>query len=290
MNFLERKDINVEKWNQLVGNTNGASFFSYAWYLDATAENWSVLVTDDYTSGIALPYTIRMGERILYSPIFVRYIEPLGSSVNLEKLQKEIEAHFKNYDIAFSIPLLGDHYEDYVFQKLKEDRKIGSQAKRMLKKAEKNDLTIQESNDFDVVLDIIHQELKGKHQGINETSMKAMNQLFLNAKKAGVLKAYILEGHGGVVALEDENKILYLKGTTDDETKNIGGMYLLINHLIEMSVNRTKVFDFGGSKAPGVRKFNQNLGGNDVHYFYYKLDNGPFWFKFARRIKDLWKK
>lgn len=78
MKIVEREHIDEESWNQLVDKTVGASFFSYAWYLDATAENWCIVVDDNYTRGIALPYSKRLGLETLYTPIFVRYIEWLG--------------------------------------------------------------------------------------------------------------------------------------------------------------------------------------------------------------------
>ena len=50
-----------------------------------------------------------------------------------------------------------------------------------------------------------------------------------------------------------------------------------------------KVFDFGGSRVQGVRNFNQNLGGRDVHYSMLNWNNSPEWYKVAHKMAKMMK-
>ncbi len=292
MKIVERQDINTERWNKLVNSTEDVRFFSHAWYLDATAENWCALISEDYTAGIALPYSKRLGVETLYTPIFVRYLEWLGDTSNMNDAEKVIRNRFSNMHVTFRQEILGESSEQYIFQEIdsNEGRVLGSQAKRTLKKAEKFDLTISDSEDYDDIFKVVYSELNDKFSGIDATSLTALKHLFNAASESGVLKSYSVDKSGGIICLEDESHVMYLKGAVLEDVKKNGGMYLALDTAINEALLGQKKFDFGGSRVEGVRRFNQNLGGTDVEYYCYKVDKTPFWFKFARRIRNAWRK
>lgn len=292
MNIIERQHIDIDRWDQLVSRTEEASVFSYSWYLDATAENWSVLVNDDYSQGIALPYSIRLGVKTLYTPIFVRYIEWLGENLEFTIIQKAIKAQFSNIEVSIKQPLLGENFQLFEHQAIESDseRKIGSQAKRSLKKAEKNSLEILQTTDYSGIDAIVKSELVGKYNGIDEVSIKALSNLFEAAQKENRISVYEIKEQGGIVCIEDKRSLLYLKGTVSQSCKEQGGMYACLDTAIKNAHSQRKLFDFGGSRIEGVKRFNHNLGGSDVKYYGYTFDKAPIWFKLARRIKNKWSK
>tara|TARA_R110002072_G_scaffold302060_1_gene483556 strand:+ start:20884 stop:21744 length:861 start_codon:yes stop_codon:yes gene_type:complete len=284
--IVDRKDIDIGRWNKLVRSTKESSFFSYGWYLDAVAENWCVLVNDDYSCGIALPFSTRFGVVTLYTPIFVRYVEILGneeSSIDFEQL---IRTRFTNICLATKKQLFNGSSEQ-VYQNIKKnnDRNVGSQAKRMLKKASKLKLTTYQSNEYELVLSSIKEGLENKHQGLNSKSMLSLEQLIKNAKTENALNVIQIDYTGGIVCLESDREILYLKGVVDDSTKKNGGMYLALNTAIENAIDANKNFDFGGSKVEGVKGFNHNLGGKNVVYYLYENVNYPWWYRLMKKMK-----
>lgn len=288
MQIVERDNINIEKWDGLV-SANTSKFFSYSWYLDAVAENWCVLVDDKYTKGLALPYSKRLGVETLYTPIFCRYLEWLGNE-GYDRIEELILQRFKSVEFSLRQPLLKCDSESFVYQEIMHrEHKLGNQASRMLKKAEKNGLKYTKGVDVEIVLSLIESELKNSIKGIDDNSIPALKKLFDAALKAGVLVVYSTQ-NGGIVCLENDKEVLYLKGTVEDKEKKNGGMYLIINAAIEDALSIHKTFDFGGSRAEGVKRFNLNLGGQDQYYYHYRINNGPFWFKFARSISRKWKK
>ena len=110
------------------------------------------------------------------------------------------------------------------------------------------------------------------------------------AKNQGVLSSYELQQGGGIVCLENESQIFYLKGTVAEKVKKNGGMYLALNSAIESADDNGKLFDFGGSRISGVKKFNNNLGGEDVSYYFLEENKGPLWHKLISKIYFLFKK
>lgn len=288
MKIIERSNIDVVKWDALVGSSVDACFFSFSWYLDAVAENWCVLVDENYSNGIALPYSKRAGVEVLYSPIFGRYCEVFGE-ISKEDVEL-IRSRFKIIEFACRQSIF-DSNEDKIHQVIIdfESRELGSQAKRSLKKAEKSGLQIKVSEDFAFVFDRVKGELNHKFTGITEKSLAALEQLFANAQKAEVIKVFNVVGTetlGGIVCLESRHQLLYLKGAVDDKTKSNGGMYLALESAIEYAKKNKLKFDFGGSNIDGVKRFNCNLGGTDQPYFLHIENNGPVWFKIASKIKS----
>jgi len=91
---IERNKIDVDRWDHLVLSSSNHTLFSLSTYLDSVAENWAVLVNEDYTLGIALPYTIRFGVKTLYTPFFMRYIEVLGGEI--DNLENYLKSNFES--------------------------------------------------------------------------------------------------------------------------------------------------------------------------------------------------
>ncbi len=292
MNIIERKDIDINQWNNLVANTENASFFSYSWYLDAVAENWCVLVDADYSYGIALPYLSQLGIKTIYTPVFIRFLEILGADYDKNEFKSLILEHFNNIQFACKQNIFGDDSQEFIYQVIgcNDDRVLGSQAKRSLKKAEKLGFKTVTSLEQKEVLKVIHQELNGKFEGINNRSLANLEKLITNAEVEKKLKVFSLEQEGGIFCLENKSQLLYLKGTVKEECKKNGGMYLLLNDAIDYAQKNGLQFDFGGSRIEGVRRFNLNLGGKDQVYFQYSKEDYPIWYRFLKKIKQAIKK
>lgn len=288
MKIIERVHLDVDKWNELVSKHSGASFFSYSWYLDAVAENWCVLVNDDYSSGVALPYTNRMGVEILYIPIFGRFMKVFGK-INPLGLDA-IKQRFKVREISTETELFGNSSRrSYQVIEDHDNRNLSSQAKRSLKKAEKEGVKVQFTNEYTTILKAIRNELEGKFKGVDKERINRLEMLFKSAKEFGFLCVFeVSDGSeaGGIVCFQDENQLLYVKGACPEKLKRNGGMYLALNSAIEHAMEKGLQFDFGGSNIDGVKRFNHNLGGSDREYFYHEVNEGPIWFKLARKFKN----
>ncbi len=88
---------------------------------------------------------------------------------------------------------------------------------------------------------------------------------------------------GGVILIHFNGRTLYLKGAFTKDAKHNGAMYAVMHSAILSTVNRNERFDFGGSNAEGVRRFNVNLGGKDEFYSCMEWDRLPRWFKLAQK-------
>lgn len=288
MKFAERSEIDIERWNALVAKEQHVLLFSYSWYLDAVAENWCILVDDNYTKGIALPYTKRMGVEILYVPIFSRSSQFIGTYTNNDVAL--IKQRFRAIELATTTNMFNSQ-TTRVHQTITnfEHRKLSSQAKRSLKKAVNSGVSVTDNDSFAGIMTAIEQELQGKFKGVDAERISGLKKLFQSAQKEGCLKVFEVsdgEETGGIVCLVDESQILYLKGACPDSLKKKGGMYFALNVAIEFAQKNGLKFDFGGSNVKGVQRFNKNLGGVDQPYFFYESNKAPVWFRLARKFKN----
>ena len=296
MNFsiVQREDLKVQKWDDLVSRTEGVAVFSSSFYLDAVAENWCVLVNDDYTAGVALPYTVRARRKILYTPIFVSYLEVLGDVSLDENVSRLIQKQFKTIEIELDKALFGDPQEVFVTQFLNPSLKRKGQVNRMLNKSKRAELEVTLVNNWTKVFDVMKSELLGKFSGMTEASLQRLKKAYGAAEQLDLIKTFeIQKGNqcvGGIICIEKNGQLLYSKGACLQEAREQGGMYAAIDAAIMYAQEKNLSFDFGGSRVEGVRRFNVAFGGEDTEYYSYRIDRSPRWFRWVRRMKKRWGK
>jgi hypothetical protein len=296
LRIIEHEHIDQNKWDLLVENTPDSTIFSLSIYLNAVAENWCILVNEDYTSGLALPYSIRLGVETLYTPFFCMYIEWLGDVLNSEDqlaVERIITNRFKQANINLKTPFLNKPYSTLVTQELTEVMP-NKQAVRMLKKCKKSCIDVIEVIDSATIIHIIQSELTDKIDTFTPKTLSLLSNLISSLEKSGLLisKSIIQDNKtsGGMLFMSYKNRVIYLKGAALKNTRDSGGLYFCMYEAIKEYTHDKKIVDFGGSNIEGVRRFNINMGGVDKAYSNYEWHNGPFWFDWIRKVRNSWNK
>jgi hypothetical protein len=286
--LIERADLNEEKWNRLV-LASSASVYHQLYYLDTLSEQWCALVYDDYKGAIALPYTVRLGVKGLFTPNFIRSLSWMGERPTaFLEMEKIIKKQFKRASFHTDIPLFeGSSERVYQLIDQKEHFVIGSQTKRALKKFVNVGFFIQ-NEELTVGIELIVQELRNKVKDLREVDFERFKRLLLNyttspincwtAEKNGTI-------HASLVVIEWNNEVLYIKGGVDEFGKKNGAMHGLMHYVIQTSLEKNKVFSFEGSAIDSVRQFNCGFGAFDTVYYAKKWDNSPWWFKLLMKLK-----
>ncbi len=293
--LIERAELNAQKWDELVERTPQSSVFSSSFYLDEVSENWCVLVNENYTTGLALPYSVRAKRKILYTPIFVSYLEVLGEKpIDYSEFQTIILAVFKTIEIEFKQAVLGESNDRFLVQLLPDNAKRKGQVNRMLNKVKRAELEIIQATNWEEVYAIVHAELVNKFSGMTCSSMKRLFMTYSSAQEKNLLRTFEIrrqtECVGGIICIEKNGKLLYSKGASDTDARDNGGMYAAIDAAITYASEHELQFDFGGSRVEGVRRFNVAFGGEDLEYYNYRIDNSPHWFRWVRKLKKRWSK
>ena len=287
MELIERNKIDVDRWDHLVLSSSNHTLFSLSTYLDSVAENWAILVNNNYTQGIALPYTIRFGVKTLYTPFFMRYIEVLGGEI--DNLENYLKSNFESSKFKIRTQLSLDNYNIFTFQEVRV-LKINQQVKRMLVKSSTSDFEIKEvKDDFDEVLKMIEKELSSKVEVFQSDSKKCIERLVENLKSKSLIKTYgFYQSNdlvGGMIFILAQNRTIYLKGAAIESARSQGLMYACMNNEIEKTLQEGKIFDFGGSSIAGVKRFNMNFGSDHIEYFEYEWNHAPWWWRLLKNVR-----
>lgn len=297
MIFLESDRIDREKWDNLV-REKGEHFFSDRRYLDAVAENWGVYILDDYRGAIVIPYRYKLGFRWVYQPDFYRASEWLGEWNQSEKdrFWSVLRADFS--EGYFALEDIERVDSEMLYQTILPDEHFRSSynklAVRMIKKAENSTLEFTSQLEKEDFFRLILEELSEKTGAWNPAAQSHFTDLVKNFSDTGDLEYYgaVSGGElvGGIIVLARNNRKMYLKGTARERAKKSGAMYWLMDKAIENAVNQKCIFDFGGSRIEGVRRFNTNFGAQDIQYRLEEWSTSPFWFRAVRNVRNTWKK
>ena len=291
MRFVQRPNIDCTKWDYLVQQTKKACIYEQSYFLDVTCDYWCVFVDEEYSKGIAIPFTNKMNQKIVYTPNFIRYIDFLGEYTEMDIVHfcQAIKEEFTIGKLAISTAFPVKNTTQKVYQTINflEQYKYNSLTKRMLKKFESSQLTLSSTCDFKCVLEFVSNELSTRLPDLSKKDFAVFNQLLNDIKTKNQLTYYgVLNADnqliGGAFFSDFNNRVTYIKGISTKEFRNEGVMYALLNEGIEFAKNRNCNFDFGGSSIPSIRQFFSHLGGKDAEYTSLNWGSPPYYYRLIR--------
>ena len=98
------------------------------------------------------------------------------------------------------------------------------------------------------------------------------------------------EFKGFALVLKDKQRWILLKAACGNLEKADGAMYLLNYTMQEAAFEEGCIYDFGGSRVEGVRRFNKSFGSADVDYYHYEWNNAPLFYRIFKYFRDKWMK
>lgn len=293
--ILNKKQFDHQRWDALVDKDLESTIFSKSFYVNALVDDWSIVINNDWTGGMILPHKVILGQNILFTPNFMRYVEWIGEKpLRFDAVSKLLKASFQIIELNLKENYFSIDCNRRVHQVLMPNEiKLNQQAKRMLKK---DQLALKWDFNFDpqLLIELISIELKEKTNAWHADSGANLYKLIQALKYANQLKTISFwDGDklkGGLFLMEHQNTLTYLKGSVLSEGKSKGWMYQLIYASILFAGQKNKIFDFGGSGVDGVRRFNCNFGAMDLNYYTFTIDQSPLWYKILKYLKKWLKK
>ena len=288
MNFINPTSAEQNQWDELVKKNNG-TVFSESRYLNALDLDWMILYNENRTGGMACPYAKKAGQHILVNPIYHQYTEWIGEGSVDEKVIGKLRSTFKIAELNMRqiVPNSIERVHQVI---ISNDFKLNDLAKRSLKKSLIYQFSL--NKEISLIKDLISSELTNRIAGMTSENLHNLEKVALAFQSDG-LRSYCAYENGqlvgGIWVIENETECMYLKGTATPEAKKNGAMYGLMKNAIDDCIALNKRFDFGGSNAPTVQRFNYNLGGKDDFYSQLKWNDAPFWWNALRKIKKLMK-
>ena len=69
--YTKRKEVDIAKYNACIENSIQSRISAFSWYLDIVADNWDVLVLDDYKAVMPIPWRKKFGIKYVYPPLWL---------------------------------------------------------------------------------------------------------------------------------------------------------------------------------------------------------------------------
>ncbi len=292
INYLKRSQIDLKKYDACIEKSKQSRVYAYSWYLDIVADNWGVLVQNDYEIVMPLPWRTKYFIPYIYVPYF---IQQLGLFSKKETSEEDMLLFLDKIPKIFLKRTLSLNSENNVKNTKHEVRmnyilpliccnnsfikNFSKGRKHAISVAQKNKLILTEICHIEDLIDI-----SKKYYSFFPFSKKEYYTLdklteTLKNKEKGfvkIVKSIDDEILGGAIFLKDNNRITYLFAVYTNEGKKLQAPSFLIHEMIKKYSDSNLIFDFEGSMIPSIASFFKSFGAVKEPYFSLKNDTTIF--------------
>lgn len=284
ISYLKRHELDEDKYNSCIKSAINSRIYAYSWYLDIVADNWDVLVLNNYEAVMPLPWRCKYFIKYIYPPAWTQQLGVFSESEIDDNLIHEfiysIPNKFKKVTIQFNV---GNDISlkktaertNYILLLHKPYEKLLSSFKNnrtySINLAKRNNLTVKNCS-FNELLKISNEKDAYK---ISKSAIESLKKLsnFLKKNDKGFLLGVYNAGEqliGGAIFLKEVNRISYLFSVVNIEGKKKQAASLLLNEVIHNYANSSFTLDFEGSMIPGIASFFKSFGAQKESYFLYQ--------------------
>ena len=285
ISYLKQDEIDTKKWDKCIASSINGIVYAYSWYLDIVCETWEALVFGDYETVMPLTFNKKYGILYLFQPSFTQQLGVFSTQDLSDKIvERFIKAIPKKYRFAEinlnkfnhldeADNLKVDHRITYELELIKDYESIFRQYKkndiRNIRKAIQNKVSIVPGLKPNDVINLINSS--GNKQNLKEKDFAIIRRLIATAgrKKSGQLYGAYTNNNTLCAAgffVHSNKKVCFILSVANDEAKEAGAMFLLIDEFIKQYASRNMILDFEGSNIAGIARFYSGFGAKPYKY------------------------
>ena len=278
--LFENKEIDKQKWENCLEQSERAKIYAYSWYLDIVAPNWKALIQDDYKAVFPLPIKKRLGISYISQPLFTQqlglfssensanfddYLSQIPKKIWLRSLQVHNNSTYATTKDNFELDISAD------IEKIRE--KYSQNTKRNIKKAREQQMIIKGCSAESLIQ--LFKANKGKEvKEMHEKSYYILSNLLDKIQEKQKGNCYgIFKDDELISAAFFSNcfkRSIYLFAASNAYAKKVGANHLLIDTYIEKYKQDSLILDFEGSKIPSLARFYASFGAVNMPYYIIK--------------------
>lgn len=297
---VSRKCLDVQKYNDCIEKSVQSRVYAFSWYLDIVADNWDVLVLNDYEAVMPITWRKKYGLKYVYPPfwtlelgvfsvdenqdckLFLAYLFTKFKWVELRLNTQNSCKKNKHFLIDKQMQILSLKKEySQIFDTYRKDRK------KELTKATKADLTEKWNDDVAVLIHLFQENVGKRIANIKQKdyqNLEHLMQICIDQKVGEVLSVY--DSKQQLVAsgffLKHHKKVSILVSSTDFNNRKNGANTFLIDCAIKKYKQQYETFHFGGSSMPSIANYFLSFGSESISYQQIQFHNLPFLFRFFK--------
>ncbi len=305
--YLTHKEIDFEKYDQCINQSMNGMVYAYSWYLDMVADDWDILVEDDYKAVMPLPKRKKFGIQYIYQPFFVQQLGVFSvvpaTSLVCQNFLNAIPNHFRYIDTNLNTSNIVPDFGAFTTRRLPTyeldlSSSYGqlcsgyvSNTSRNLKKAKKHDLFIARHGRPETIIDTFRQNRGKTLRSFSEQDYQVLKHLIYAGIHRGLVSiysAYTRENNfcAGMVFYRSQNKVILLFSGSDQAARENGAMFLLVDSYIKDHAGQQLVLDFEGSSDKNLARFYSGFGSKECVFLQIRMNRLSVCLKPAFKIYD----
>ncbi len=294
--YLEHIDIDQEKWDACVRDSQQPMIYAFAWYLNIVCPGWDALVAGDYEAVFPVTWEKKYTVYYIYQPFFtqqlglfsksgsrkhnpVAFLDRLPSRFKYKQLCLN-ESNCEGFHARSFKPGITYHLDLLPPYEILE-KGFTVNCRRSLSKAEKENVINRTGGDYQALIHLFrgNQGKFIKRLGESDYSrLETLMQECLNRELGEVWMVRSANGMllAGAFLMRSPGRIIYHFAASSPEGRNSGAMFQLIRDLIRSYSNKELIFDFEGSNIENLARFFKGFGSRPVTYPCIIINNLPW--------------
>ncbi|WP_196885287.1 hypothetical protein [Aureivirga sp. CE67] len=281
---FNKKDLNLEKYNNCIEKAENSRLYAFSWYLDIVAENWEVLVYGDYEVVMPLPIRKKYGIKYVYHPFWVLELGIFYLKKNKEVEKELLEYVSKKYLFSEfrlnSDNVLEGSLGNISLIDLRESYEVISKRynkgrRKDMKRAVNSHLNFSQKGNMEDLIKMFRENIGGRVSNIQDADYENLKKIIKFCLENNLGELYTVEDESfNIVAigffLLHKNKVTTLITATDFNNRKNGANTFLLDSVVRKHIGKELFFDFGGSNIPSIADFFNSFGAEETHYTLFK--------------------
>lgn len=270
--FLERKDIDTERWDSVIAGSPAETIYAYSWYLDQVAQNWSALVVEGYRYVMPVVWKKKVGMRYIYQPFYTQQLGVFGKEEpDPELIRKMLMILYKKFRFAGmnlnALNLVGEDEpfevvdkSNYVLPLDREYNHLFASFKTNCKRNIRKSLDLSDLVDKNISVEELV-KLKRENDVIKRSDQdyEWLTDLMAMIINRGAGEIYGCRAEGKLLAAacfaSSKSRAIYLLSASSQEGKDRRAMFRIVDAFVRNHASSGRILDFEGSNIPSVARF-----------------------------------
>jgi len=303
IDYIPYDKLDVKKWDTCIDKAVNGIIYAYSWYLDIMAGKWDALVMGDYEYVMPLVSRRKYGIWYLYQPYFTQQsgifsanllnADVVGRFLNaIPDKYKLIEISLNAFNTHNRLPnFQSERRVTYQLDLIQPYQQLCSAYKintiRNIRKAQKNDVFIDENIDPGLFMRFTKEHLQKKAPELKDADFLRLQKLVSYCVRYGRGRiSAVYSDHNELVATAffvwSHHKPIMLVSASSEEGKRLSAMFFMIDQFIQKYSGNPYTLDFEGSTIESVARFYSGFGATPTEYSFIRRNNLPLflkWFK-----------
>tara|TARA_B110000046_G_scaffold186039_1_gene231702 strand:+ start:773 stop:1633 length:861 start_codon:yes stop_codon:yes gene_type:complete len=274
--YIRRQDLDIAKYNDCIEDSIQSRIYAFSWYLDIVADNWDVMVLDDYKAVMPIPWKSKYRLKYIGQPYFCQQLGVFSKEKFTKEIQEEIIKKIPKKFVKVSLNFNSNNFLTSNMKPLKNYiltlnntydtlfKAFSKGRKHAVKVGQKNQLLLNKTTITELI--DIKKEFYA-HGNFPVIVLEKLTNYVLENNKGFILGVF-KDGNllGGGLFLKSKNRITYLFSSFNMDGRKLQAASFLISNIVKQYENSNVILDFEGGNLPNIGSFFKSFSSKDEGY------------------------